>query len=289
MSAAAAETIVPGRPRRIAEGVLCVTASNAGMMTGPGTNTYLVGEGTVTAIDPGPADRQHCEALIAAAPGPIERILVTHTHRDHSPGAALLAELTGAETAGMPPPATPENDQGFGPDRRLADGDRIAAGGTSLVAIHTPGHASNHLCYLLEEAKMVFTGDHIMNGSTVVIAPPDGDMRAYLDSLQKLKRYEIETIAPGHGAPLAEPVAVIDWIVAHRLERERKVVEALSRLGPCRIETLLPAVYEDVDERLHAVAKFSLWAHLEKLAAEAAARVDDGVWYALEPTGPGRS
>ncbi len=194
-------TLLPGRVVRLSERVLRITAPNPGPMTGPGTNSYLVGEGGPgtgwTVIDPGPDMPEHVQALLAAAPGRIERILVTHTHRDHSPAAVALAAASGAPVLGRRALHAEWQDPGFAPQQELAGGERVMLGlGATLRVIHTPGHASNHLCYLLEEEKLLFTGDHVMQGSTVVINPPDGDMRAYLDSLQSLLQEDLQWLAP---------------------------------------------------------------------------------------------
>lgn len=271
-------TLVAGRLEPISPLVSRIVAPNAGMMTGPGTNTYLIGREEVSVIDPGPADEGHIERIVAATGDRLRRVLATHTHRDHSPGATLLAERTGAELFGMPPPPTPENDRAFSPDRVVAHGERIDCGEYTLEVIHTPGHASNHACYLLTEESMVFTGDHIMNGSTVVIAPPDGNMGQYLRSLALLKRYGLARIAPGHGEVLESPDAVVDWIIAHRNEREAKVLERLGRIEPSAIDTLLAEVYDEVEPRLLPLAKYSLRAHLEKLQEEGRATLEGQLW-----------
>ncbi len=270
--------LVAGRLERVSPLIRRLVAPNAGMMTGPGTNTYLVGHDEVTVIDPGPADPGHIEAVIAAAGAGLRRVLATHTHRDHSPGATLLAQETGVELLGMPPPPTPENDRAFAPDRALVHGERIGGDEYTLEVIHTPGHASNHACFLLAEERTVFTGDHIMNGSTVVIAPPDGNMADYLRSLALLKDYALARIAPGHGDLLESPDAVIDWIIEHRNEREAKVLERLARIEPCEMEALLAEVYDEVDPRLLPLAKYSLRAHLDKLLEEGRATLRDGRW-----------
>lgn len=247
-------------------------------MTGAGTNSYFVGEDRLALIDPGPDLDAHVDALVAHADGRLEAILVTHTHRDHSPAAAALAKRTGAAVYGMLPPATPENDAAFAPDTVLEHEQRISVGGHDILAIHTPGHASNHVCFLHKATGILFTGDHIMNGSTVVIAAPDGNMRAYLNSLALLKDYAPQTIAPGHGEPLLEPERAIDWIIAHRLEREAKVIEKLAALAPATIDALLPQVYDEVDPALWPIARYSLRAHLEKLLEEGRARCTDTDW-----------
>lgn len=267
----------------IAHGVTRLTAPNPGPMTGLGTNSYFVGDEVLALIDPGPAIESHIDALVAHAAGRLEAILVTHTHRDHSPAAAAVAARTGARVYGMPPPPTPENDASFAPDVVLAHEQSVTVGGHTIKAIHTPGHASNHVCFLDAATRIVFTGDHIMNGSTVVIAAPDGNMRQYLESLELLKRYAPETIAPGHGEPLHEPGRVIDWIVNHRLEREAKVVAKLEAHGPCETDALLPHVYDEVDPRIWPVARYSLVAHLDKLAEDGRALEAEGRWRLVPP------
>lgn len=270
----------PGHAVTIAPKVLRMTAPNPGVMTGPGTNSYLVGEKAVAVIDPGPADEGHVTALLAAAPGPIRWILVTHTHLDHSPAAVLLREKTGAELVGMPAPEHGAQDKHFKPGRILIQDERLVGADFALTAIHTPGHASNHLCYLLESEGLLFTGDHIMSGSTVVIAPPDGDMARYLASLVLLKRYPLKRLAPAHGEILQQPEAVIDWLIAHRLGREAKVAEAVAAAPGSTIDELLQVVYQDVQSFLFPVAKHSLTAHLIKLKDDGRARSDDGRWTA---------
>ncbi len=275
-------TLLAGRVVRLSDQVLRITAPNPGPMTGPGTNSYLVGGGAGrwTLIDPGPVSEPHGQALLgalAAAGGQLERILVTHTHRDHSPGAAALAAATGAAVWGRVAGHPEWQDTHFVPDRVPVHGERIAAGpGATLRVLHTPGHASNHLCYLLEEERLLFTGDHVMQGSTVVINPPDGDMAVYLRSLQALLDEALDWLAPGHGFLVAEPQAVLRGLIAHRLKREAKVLAALRAHGPGAVEALVEAVYDDVSARLHGVAQRSLLAHLLKLQAEGVARRGDG-------------
>jgi len=272
--------MIPGIPKRLDARVTRIIAPNPGMMTGPGTNSYLVGERDLAVIDPGPDDASHLEAVLAAGGGRIRWILCTHTHIDHSPAAAALRAATGAQIIGRPAPEGPSQDAGFAPERIPAHGERLNLGGVTLRALHTPGHASNHVCYLLEETRMLFTGDHVMQGSTVVIGPPDGSMQAYLRSLEALLGEDVAVFAPGHGYLIGEPHKEVRRLIAHRLAREAKVVSALERLGAAPLETLLPAVYDDVHPRLHRVAARSLGAHLEKLVAEGRVR-DDAGRYAL--------
>jgi glyoxylase-like metal-dependent hydrolase (beta-lactamase superfamily II)/8-oxo-dGTP pyrophosphatase MutT (NUDIX family) len=280
----ASHEIRPGVAVRLSLRVIRVTAPNAGMMTGPGTNSYLVGGGPRNewaVIDPGPAQTDAIDALLAATPGPIRWIFVTHTHVDHSPGAALLKERTGAQVHGQLPAYPHGQDPGFTPDQRVHDGDRFTLGdGVTLRAIHTPGHASNHFCYLLEEEKTLFTGDHVMQGSTVVIRPPDGDMSAYLASLRMLLSLDVEWLAPGHGFLISPPAEAIESLLRHRLRREAKVVSVLHEFGPTTIETLLKRVYDDVDPRLHRVAQGSLEAHLIRLQKEQVATHNNALWSA---------
>ena len=274
--------IIPGNVVRLSDTVRRITASNPGFMTGPGTNTYLLGAGEdIAVIDPGPAIDTHVEAILAAAGARIRWILVTHTHLDHSPAAALLKERTGADLMGMPPPQFGNQDQSFRPERVLAHGERLALGGCTLRVIHAPGHASNQLCYLLEDEKLLFTGDHVMQGSTVVINPPDGDMRVYLDSLRQLQNEDIEWFAPGHGFLMDKPQEALERLLIHRLTRENKVLKAVREAGTATLESLLPAVYDDVSPRLYPVASRSLLAHLIKLKAEGRVAESGADWRAV--------
>ncbi|MGK2898811.1 MAG: MBL fold metallo-hydrolase [Burkholderiaceae bacterium] len=277
-----------GTPVRLSPRLIRVTADNGSMMTGPGTNTYLVGGGARNewaVIDPGPLEPAHVEAILAAAPGPIRWIFATHTHKDHSPACLPLKARTGALVHGRLPDHHEWQDASFAPDVHLRGGERFElpgpdGGATTLRAIHTPGHASNHLCYLLEEEKLLFTGDHVMQLSTVVINPPDGDMAAYIASLREVAQFDLEWLAPGHGFLMAQPRRAIEAIVAHRFKREAKVVDALHALGPTDADTLLARVYDDVKPQLLTMAMRSLRAHLFKLRDDGVARERDGRWQA---------
>jgi len=272
--------LVAGERKRLDRFVSRLIAPNPGMMTGPGTNTYIVGESEHAVIDPGPDIASHIEKILAV--GNIKWVLCTHTHLDHSPAAAAIKKATGAQVLGRPAPQG--QDATFKPGQVLEHGQRVQLGDITLRAIHTPGHASNHLCYLLDQTKMLFTGDHVMQGSTVVINPPDGDMRAYLASLEELLEEDIAIIAPGHGYLIGAPKKELARLIAHRRAREEKVVKALVKIGPASVEELLPLVYDDVPVRVHRVAARSLTAHLDKLAAEGAliaTRGASGERYAL--------
>ena len=267
--------LTPGVPVWLSPRVLRVTADNGSVMTGPGTNAYFIGapgSDDWALLDPGPDLAGHIQALLAAAPGRITRILVTHTHKDHSPAAAAIAAATGAPTFGRVATYPEWQDTAFLPTHVLADGDRLVLGdGVTLRVIHTPGHASNHLCYLLEEEKLLFTGDHLMQGSTVVINPPDGDMAVYLASLRRLLDEDLDWLAPGHGFLIDAPHTVVNKTVAHRLGREAKVMAALLSLAahtPVAEQVLLAQVYADTPAHLHGVALRSLRAHLLKLQAD---------------------
>ncbi|MBI4203668.1 MAG: MBL fold metallo-hydrolase [Betaproteobacteria bacterium] len=271
--------IVPGVVVRVNDLVARVTAPNPGVMTGPGTNSYLIGHDEVALIDPGPESDAHCAVLLQAVGGRLKWILCTHTHRDHSPGAQALKAATGAQVCGFGRvPDDGRQDTAFAPDRALRDGDSIECGGFRLRAVHTPGHASNHLCYLLEERKLLFTGDHVMQGSTVVISPPDGDMQAYLKSLERLLQLDIAAIAPGHGHVIETPHEEARRLVAHRLKREQKVLDAFAQKNPATLDDLLPIVYADTPARLHPVARRSLHAHLIKLERESRVAETAGLW-----------
>lgn len=262
----------------IAPNLWRIVAPNPSALTGPGTNTYVIGSDARVVIDPGPDDPAHLHAIVALGEGRIEQILCTHSHSDHSPGAAPLRALTGAIVRGRPAPHDPYQDLTYAPDRSLDDGERIVVAGATLLALHTPGHASNHVCFLLEGAGMLFTGDHLMSGSTVVILPPDGSMRLYLESLRHLLTLPIVSLAPGHGAVIADAPADIARVIAHRLQREAKLVKALSQRGAARLDDVLAEVYDDTPQALHKLARFSLLAHAIKLEEERRAARSGEMW-----------
>lgn len=258
--------IVPGEIVEIAPDVRRITAPNPGVMTGPGTNSYILGDDDLTLIDPGPESDAHLGALLGAVGKKLRWILCTHTHRDHSPLARALKNATGAQVLAYGTvPDDGRQDETFKPDHKLVDGDVVDCGVYKLRAVHTPGHASNHLCYLLEGRGVLFTGDHVMQGSTVVISPPDGDMQAYLDSLERLLELPIGAFAPGHGHVITTPQDEVRRLIAHRLRREEKIHAALAITGPSTLEALVRVAYDDVPERIHNVAMRSLHAALIRL------------------------
>ncbi|MXP62388.1 MBL fold metallo-hydrolase [Roseomonas sp. M0104] len=256
-----------------------IRCGNPGPFTFLGTNTYLIGEREVAVLDPGPEDAAHRAALrTALGKDRIGHIVVTHTHRDHSPGAAALKALSGAPTYGFGPHQTPPDaelrggDHDFIPDRRLADGDLLEGAGWRLRALHTPGHCANHLCFALEGGGVLFSGDHVMSWSTSVVSPPDGDMAAYMAGLARLSAREEQLFLPGHGAPLPDPAPFTRALLAHREAREAALRAALQQHGPASVEALVLRLYSPIDPRLLPAAGRSLLAHLLKLEAEGAAR-----------------
>jgi glyoxylase-like metal-dependent hydrolase (beta-lactamase superfamily II) len=268
----------------LAPGLRRVTCNNPGPMTHLGTNTYIVGDGQVAVIDPGPDDRDHLAALLAALRGErVSHIVVTHTHRDHSPLARALAALSGAPIVGCAPHHTPPHAGGEGadhdhaPDRVLADGESLAGQGWTLRALHTPGHTANHLCFAWPEARLLFSGDTVMAWSTTVVSPPDGDMAALFASLRRLGAREEPRFFPGHGPPVADPKAWCAALLAHRQAREDAVLSALGAV-PQTAVALVARVYPDVPEKLRGAAARSLLAHLVKLQAERRAREVEGGW-----------
>ena len=265
---------------KLAPGIRRLVAPNPSMMTGPGTNTYLFGSAAVAVLDPGPVIESHLETIQKIADAPIRWILVTHTHPDHSPAASLLAKETGAELLGMQAPDGAHQDNTFKADRVLRDGDELATDEFVIDAVHTPGHASNHLCYRHVGTNWLFTGDHVIDGSTVVIDPPDGNMKHYLASLKRVKELRCSALAPGHGEIINDPDRAIDWIIDHRLEREDKVVVALAANPNLTAQELVRFVYEDVDKKLYGWAERSLLAHLLKLEDDGRAKCAANRWVA---------
>ena len=256
-----------GEVRSLSARVRRIVAPNPGPMTGPGTNTYVVGETDLVVVDPGPAALSHVETILDCVGDQLKFIACTHTHPDHSPAAARLAEATGATLIGRVTADDRHQDLTFQPAAQIEDDDCIAGDGWTLRAIRTPGHVDNHVCFLLEEEGMVFAGDHIMNGSTVVIVPPGGNMADYIASLRRLLDYDVKVVAPGHGELIPDCRGEVEKLVRHRLMREAKVASALDS-APQSLDGLVVTVYDDVDPVMHEWAKLSLLAHLIKLEGE---------------------
>ena len=270
------------RPVPLLKNVRRLTAPNPGVMTGPGTNSYLVGTAAsgFVVIDPGPNDTAHIERLFEATGGRIEAIVCTHSHPDHSPGAAPLQALQARHghrppILGLPSAPTAREDSRFTPDRALSNQELIVLaepGQThSLKVYFTPGHAANHVCLVLLEDGLLFSGDHILNGSTTIVNPPDGNMQAYLDSLEQLGRacneHEIDFILPAHGHVLGRAPEAIEQLRAHRLKREAKVLAAMQARPGGTLEDWVALAYDDTDPRLWPIARRSLLAHVERLQA----------------------
>jgi recombination protein RecT len=267
------------QPVPLRKNVMRLTAPNPGAMTGPGTNSYLVGDPATgyVAIDPGPDEPEHLERLWRAAGGDIRMIVCTHSHPDHSPGARPLQALCSGNPAilGLPSAPTARAASVFTPGRALADGEELVLEGGglrhTLKVIHTPGHAANHMCLVLLEDGLLFSGDHILNGSTTVVDPPDGDMTAYLDSLDKLRAacetHGIEFIMPAHGYVLGVAPQAIAHLKAHRLRREAKVIAAMQARPQGTLEDWVALAYDDVPTRMWPVAQRSLLAHVQRIEA----------------------
>ena len=269
-----------GRAVDAAPGVLRVTAPNPSPFTFHGTNSYIVGRNTLAVIDPGPDDERHLAALLAAIAGrPVSHILVSHTHRDHSPLAARLKAETGALVLAEGPhrPARQlaigevnaldeANDTDFAPDIAVPDGALIEGDGWSIRALHTPGHAANHLAFALEGTGIAFSADHVMAWATSIVAPPDGAMADYMASLEKLLERDDRVLLPGHGGPVTQPQAFMRGLKAHRKMRERAIFERLEK-GDRTIGQMVAAIYRDTDPRLHGAAGLSVLAHLEDMLA----------------------
>ncbi len=262
-------------------GIHRLVAPNPGIMTGPGTNTYLLGRRRITVLDPGPAMPEHIAAIneaIATLGGELEQVLVTHTHPDHSPAARVLAEQHGVPLLGATIADDGHQDTSFKADVELSDGLEIDIDGDILRAVYTPGHVGNHYCFFHDATGLLFTGDHIMQGSTVVIIPPAGDMADYMASLRKMLAYPLAHLAPGHGDLIDAPQQEIEGLIVHRQKREDKISSCLSALGEADLDALVVPAYDDVSAEIHPIAKLSLLAHLLKLQKEGKASVDGEQW-----------
>ncbi len=278
-------------PDELEPGILRLTANNPSAFTKDGTQSYVVGTADVAVIDPGPAgDDRHLAALLAAIAGrPVRAILVTHTHRDHSPLARDLKAATGAPIVGCAPLAladdgTPRADASFDhdhvSDRVLADGEGVSGDGWTLTAVATPGHTSNHLCFALPQAKALFSGDHVMGWSTSIVSPPDGDMGDYMASLDTLLTRDDRIYYPGHGDPVTNPQRLVRGMMGHRKSREGAILRLLER-GIGEVPAMVLAMYAGVDPRLHPAAERSVLAHLFDLRRRGHVTGEEGAVWAI--------
>ena len=270
----------PGHLEEVAPLIRRRVAGNRGPFTATGTCTYIVGRGRVAVIDPGPDDAAHLDGLLADLSGEtVDAILVTHTHRDHSPGALRLKAATGAPILGCGPhraarplgegetPALDASaDREYRPDTEMREGDAASGPGWTLVAVETPGHTMNHLAFAYPEANALFSGDHVMAWSTTVVAPPDGQMRAYMESLDKLRGRDEAVYWPGHGGPVRDPARFVRGLAGHRRQREAGIRARLAA-GDERVAEIVAAVYQGLDPRLRGAAALSVFAHLEDLVS----------------------
>lgn len=268
----------PGACVRVSPLVRRIVAGNGGPVTFTGTCSYLVGRGDVAVVDPGPDDPRHVEAILAATQGErITHLVVTHTHRDHSPAAALLRETTGAAIVGCGPHRESRplgageanrmeaaGDRAYAPERILSEGDRVDGPGWTLVAVETPGHTANHVAYALPQENALFSGDHVMAWSTTFIGPPDGAMGPYMASLAKLLSRDETIYWPGHGGPVTEPRRFVRALIAHRRQREEAILSRL-RAGDETIPALVESVYRGLSPALKGAAGLNVFAHLEDL------------------------
>lgn len=264
-------------PRELAPGVVRIVANNPSPFTFKGTNTYLVGTKDLALIDPGPEDQAHLEAILKAiGPRRLTHILLTHTHRDHTDGLPALIAATGAKTVGFgrraaqrgskrtSPSGSEFVDKDFIPDVPLADGQRLDGDGWSFTALHTPGHAPDHLCFALEGTSILLSGDHVMGWNTSVVAPPEGNMAAYISSLERLTERGDAVYFPGHGGQVSEPQRLVKAYLLHRRMREQSIL-ACIRQGNATVRTIVPVVYKGLDPKLLNAASLSVLAHVEHL------------------------
>ena len=283
-----APDLPPGAARQVSPLIRRLVAPNPSAFTFHGTGTYIVGRGKVAVIDPGPMIESHLQAILDALPGEsVSHILVTHTHVDHSPLARPLQRASGAPVWGCGPHGSGKHEQGvkveeggdlaFAPDRQLAHGDVVEGAGWTIEAVHTPGHTSNHLCFALREETALFTGDHVMGWSTSVISPPDGDMRAYMASLDLLQRRDDTVYWPTHGGPIRDPKPFVAAFMAHRREREAAILACLEE-GIARIADMVPRIYGNtIPAGLYPAAARSVFAHVIDLAERGVVRADGAV------------
>ena len=281
-------TAPPGELARLSPLVRRVIAGNGGPMTFTGTCSYIVGQGRVAIIDPGPDDAAHVDKLLAAVSGEtVSHIVVTHTHRDHSPAVPALKAATGAIVVGCGPHRASRElaqgeinrldaaaDRDYAPDAEMAQGDTITGPGWSLAAVATPGHTANHLAFTLAEEATLFSGDHVMAWSTSIVAPPDGSMAAYMASIETLRGMDHALYRPGHGGPVTEPQRFLRGLVQHRRQREAAILGRL-RAGDERIAAMVPPIYQGLPPALHGAAALSVLAQLEDLVARGLVGCDE--------------
>ena len=272
-----------GVAQQVAPNIRRIVAQNPSPFTYFGTGTYIVGSGKVAVIDPGPADFDHIDAIVRATKNEeITHLVVTHTHLDHSPGCKLLIEHCDAKTYGFGPHGANISDDWvveegcdteFVPDVAVTHHDEIAGDTWSLTCLHTPGHTSNHICYILNEEKALFSGDHVMGWSTSVISPPDGDMESYMASLRLLLEYELDVYWPTHGPPITNPIPHVEAFIRHRLHREQQIVKFCKK-SVQTIADLVPLMYENLDPFLHPAARRSVYAAVCFMVKRGVLRVD---------------
>jgi glyoxylase-like metal-dependent hydrolase (beta-lactamase superfamily II) len=275
-----------GEPRELAPDVVRIVANNPSPFTYKGTNTYILGRGDPALIDPGPDDPAHLAAILKAIGGrPLTHIIITHTHRDHTDGMPALIAATGARTAGFgrrapvrgsrltSPSGGEFVDRDFVPDLPLADGGRLAGDGWAVTAVHTPGHAPDHLCFALEGTPILFSGDHVMGWNTSVVAPPEGNMGAYIRSLERLTERSDGLYFPGHGGQVEEPQRLVKAFLLHRRMREQAILD-LIRKGGATVRTIVPVIYRDLNPKLLNAASLSVLAHVEHLIERGLVRCD---------------
>ena len=276
-----------GEVSHVAPSIRRVIAENPSPFTLYGTGTYILGHGEVAVIDPGPADGAHIAKLLEALEGEtISHILITHTHMDHSPGCRLLQAHTDAKSYAYGPHGAGKLEQGvpveeggdmeFEPDELVRDGDVLTGGDWSVECVFTPGHTSNHMCYQLRESKALFTGDHVMGWSTSIISPPDGDMGAYIASLDRLLERDDAVYWPTHGPCIDDPKPHVQAFIEHRLARERQIIDCIEQ-GVHRIEDMVPMMYTELPEFMYPAAARSVLASMEHLVGNGALKADGGV------------
>lgn len=275
-----------GVPRELAPGVVRIVANNPGPFTFKGTNTYLIGKDELALIDPGPNDPAHLQAILASiGKRKLAHVVITHTHRDHTDGMPALLAATGAKTAGFgrlarergtrktSPSGSEFVEQDFVPDVRLGDGSRLEGKGWTLEALHTPGHAPDHLCLALAGTNILFSGDHVMGWNTSVIAPPEGSMADYLTALERLQERNDAVYFPGHGGQIAEPQRLVKAFLLHRRMREQAILECI-RAGTNTARAIVPVIYRDLNPKLLNAASLSVLAHVEHLIARGLVRAE---------------